>query len=342
MKRNGIKPDQYGLRAYVKVGTGLDALQRTKRFKFGEKKQAENWIVETRRELRKLCQRATKDTLRADAKRFLEHQKPMLARSSYRSLVCEIEAWYPELGDTPRHLIDRQAVLDIRHAWLSNPRNPRGTSARDRQPLAPKTCNHRVRALRHLYHYCDGSKAPTPCDDVPKLKEPPANPQFVSERKMLSVAKRLTDRKTRGRFMVLAATGQRPAQLKRAEPGDVNLKARWWKVRPAKGGNPIPIILTDDMVQAWKVFMAADAWGDFDGSDYAKDLYAAGWPKHIRPYNTKHTMAITLAESGIDWEDIKDWFGQKDVKTTRIYTGVVLKRLKATSATVRGRLGWKG
>ena len=40
-----------------------------------------------------------------------------------------------------------------------------------------------------------------------------------------------------------------------------------------------PVVLTDDMVSAWRVFIAADAWGDYDGSDYAKAVYAAGWPK---------------------------------------------------------------
>ena len=140
--------------------------------------------------------------------------------------------------------------------------------------------------------------------------------------------------------MVLASTGQRPAQLKRTEPGDVSLQRRLWLVRPAKGGNAIPVVLTDDMVAAWKVFKAAKAWGDFDGSDYAKELYAAGWPKDVRPYNTKHTVAITLGESGAEWEDIKDFFGHTDVKSTRIYTGLIAARGRRVSGRLAGRLGW--
>jgi site-specific recombinase XerD len=99
--------------------------------------------------------------------------------------------------------------------------------------------------------------------------------------------------------------------------------------------------LTSDMVAAWKAFIAADAWGHFDGSDYAKQLYAAGWPKGIRPYNAKHTVALTLANSNAEWEDIKDFFGHTDIKTTKIYTGMVLGRLKGTAAKLEGRLGWK-
>jgi site-specific recombinase XerD len=232
-------------------------------------------------------------------------------------------------------------MLDARSTWLA-------------AGIAPKTVNHRVRALRHLYRLLDGSKASTPADDLERLKEPDANPQFVTVQQIRRVESRLTDPKTRARFMVLVATGMRPAQLRRAVRTDVNLRRRLWMVRPAKGGNPIPMALTRDMAAAWKAFIAADAWGKFDGSDYARALYAAGWPQKwtnvngakrrrntTRPYNAKHTVALTLANSDAEWEDIKDFFGHTDVKTTRIYTGMVLGRLKGTAAKLEGRLGWK-
>jgi hypothetical protein len=38
------------------------------------------------------------------------------------------------------------------------------------------------------------------------------------------------------------------------------------------------------MVAAWNAFSAADAWGEYDGSDHAKALYAVGWPEDVRPY----------------------------------------------------------
>lgn len=336
----GVKPDRYGLRVYVKVGK----LQKeTREFKPGTERLAEKikaWQDQARVELRKRAGAVTvKGTLRADAKRYLEHMKATLAKSSYASRVCEINAWLPELGDMPRHKITRDQILDVRKRWLTD----------EDEPRAAKTCNHRTRALKHLYRYLDGKAQPTPLDDVQKLEEPPAAPQFVDVRVIKRVAAKLSG-KTRGRFMVLASTGQRPAQLKRAQPGDVDLRRGIWMVRPAKGGNPIPVILTDDMKAAWRVFIAADAWSqkdeetgelkEWDGSDYAKELYAAGWPKHIRPYNAKHTVAIALANDGAEWEDIKDWFGHTDIKTTRIYTGQVLNRLRKTSEKLSGRIGW--
>jgi integrase len=324
----GIRRDRYGFRAYVKVGD----IQREKRFKPETPiKTIQAWRDEERVALRAAKAPTRKDTLRADAKRYLEHQKTTLALATYRSRVCEIDSWLTVFGDVPRHLITREMILDARQAWLSDPENPR----------APKTCNHRVRALRHLYRYIDGSAAKTPCDDVPKLKEPDPDPKFVSPAILRRVAHKLADPKTRARFMVLAATGQRPAQLKRAIPSDVSLRRRVWFVRPAKGGQRIPVILTKDMIVAWRAFIAADAWGTYDTSDQAKRLYAAGWPKGVRPYNAKHTVAITLGESEAEWEDIKDWFGHRDVKSTRIYTGQILKRYRRTSARLEGRIGWR-
>lgn len=325
----GARPDRHGIRAYVKLG----GVQIEKRFKRGTKPDdIKAWREDARRALRAKAKAAPPtDTLRADAKKYLAHQKPKLL--SYKSRVCEIEAWLPEFGDTRRSEITRSMIQDVVHGWL--------THADPKLRRSPKTCNHRVRALRHLYRYIDGSRAQTPCDDIARLQEPSADPKVVPVKTILRVARTLTDAKTRARFMVLASTGHRPAQLKRALPDDVSLSFKLWKVRRAKGGNPIPLALTKDMIAAWKTFIKADAWGNFDGSDYAKELYAAGWPKDVPPYNAKHTVALTLAESGAEWEDIKDFFGHTDVKTTRIYTGIVVKRMRDTAARLEGRLGWK-
>lgn len=321
----GIKRDRYGFRAYVKVGK----LQREKRYPPDTSfKIMQAWRDECRVALRKLKQApAAKDTFKSDAKLYLA-MASIKALGSYSSRVCEIQCWYAHIGDIARDRVTRADIIRAREAWLAD-------------GYAPKTINHRVRALRHLYSTLDGSRSATPADDIQKLAEPEADPKFVAVSTIKKVAKNLTDPKTKARFMVLAATGMRPAQLRRAQQIDVNLRKRIWSVRPAKGGQPIPLALTADMVAAWRAFIAADAWGHFDGSDYAKALYAAGWPDDIRPYNAKHTIGITLAESDAEWEDIKDFFGHKQLKTTRIYTGFVAKRLRSTSRKLEGRIGWK-
>jgi integrase len=143
--------------------------------------------------------------------------------------------------------------------------------------------------------------------------------------------------------MVIASTGVRPAELKRAEPCDVDLDRRVWLVRTAKGGTPRAFWLNDEMKQAIEAFIAADAWGNFDGSDYAKALYAAGWPKDVRPYQARHSVALELGERGIDLGDVQGWLGHKHVTTTRKhYAPVLSSRLKQASERLSGRFsGWQ-
>lgn len=322
----GIKRDRYGWRVYAKVGGVQREARRDSDTPIEQLKRLREDMIRALR-IKHGHTKPTRDTLKADSKRYLEHMETTLAKATYASRVCEIEAWYPALGHLPRPTITRDHILDVRKGWLAD-------------GYAPKTCNHRTRALAHLWRYLDGKKAPTPLDDIAKLAEPPANPQFVTVATIKRVVARIANPQTRARFMVLVSTGQRPAQLKRAQPADVNLKRGLWLVRPAKGGSRIPVVLTDDMIAAWEVFIAANAWGEFDSSDYAKQLYKAGWPEDVRPYNAKHTVAIALANADAEWEDIKDFFGHKDIKTTRIYTGHVLNRLKGTAERLSGRIGW--
>lgn len=319
----GVRRDRYGLRAYVKVRD----VQKEKRYPFDTPAATiKRWREETRVALRKL-KPSPKGTLTADARTYLA--KPTIqALSSYDSRVCEIEAWLPLYGTRPRPSLTREDILAARDTWLA-------------EDYAPKTINHRVRALRHLYRTLDGPSTVTPCDGIKRLPEPKARPVAVPPAVVRRVLKKLTHPETRARFMVLVSTGQRPAQVMRAERADVDLRRRVWFVRPAKGGDAIPLPLTTDMLAAWRDFIAAGAWGTYDTSTHAKRLYEAGWPRTVRPYNAKHTVGILLAQAGADFEDIKDWFGHTDVKTTRIYTGFVASRLRTASNLLAGRLGWQ-
>ena len=205
---------------------------------------------------------------------------------------------------------------------------------------APKTINNRVQTLRHLFHVLDGRRAPTPADEVAALMVPPTPKVNLPAAVFRTVATNLQDPKTRARFMVIASTGVRPAEVKRAEPADVDLERRLWFVRTAKGGEPRAIWLNDDMFAAWAAFMAAEAWGVFDSSDYAKALYAAGWPRHVRPYNARHALGIELGERGTDLGDIQGWLGHKHIQTTRKhYVPVLSSRLKQASERLAGRFG---
>ncbi len=204
---------------------------------------------------------------------------------------------------------------------------------------APKTINNRVQTLQHLYHVLDGEKAPTPTDNIAKLAVPESVKVLVPATVFQTVAANLTaDPKTRSRFMITASTGVRPAEVKRTQAADLDLARRIWMVRTAKGGAMRAIVLNDEMLAAWKAFIAADAWGNFDTSDHDKKLYAAGWPKDVRPYQARHSVALELGERGTDLADVASLLGHKDVATTRRhYQGILSSRLKGASDALAGR-----
>ena len=85
----------------------------------------------------------------------------------------------------------------------------------------------------------------------------------------------------------------------------------------------------------------ATAWtlGDFDASDYAKAVYAAGWPKDVRPYRARHSMALELGERRINLAHVASMLGHKDVVTTRkFHQGILSSRLKGSSDSPAGRV----
>jgi hypothetical protein len=87
-----------------------------------------------------------------------------------------------------------------------------------------------VQTLRHTYRVLDGSKAPTPADDVSPLL---GGTVRQDPREDLPARRSQPDGPENPRFMVIASTGVRPAELKRAEQADVDLERKAWIVRTA-------------------------------------------------------------------------------------------------------------
>ena len=216
---------------------------------------------------------------------------------------------------------------------------------------APKTLRHRYRILQSLYRYFDGRLAVTPLDDVKRPPRPQPRPVSVSDATIEAVALELRkreilgyrDAKTRARFLVLATHSQRPAELQRAQPGDVDLQRRLWFVRGAKGSYNTTVPLNEDQVAAWQLFMDAGAWGVYDSRSFSKTLKRAGWPKDIRPYNLRHSTGRALDERGVDLGDIQGLMGHTTPETTRaFYVPGMIKRLAAATKKLEGRFSGAG
>lgn len=328
----GIYRDQFGLAATVKVRDR----QHERRFPPGtDLELIEAWREKERVKLRaKGLAGGRRGTLEGDAPRYLRQVEHL---ASLKARRVEVSVWVKALGPSLRDAITREDVQRTRSKWLKG-----GTS--------PKTVNNRVQTLRHLYVTLDGPEASTPCDGVKPLPVHKTPAVYVDAATIVKVERRLAekerikdlpDAKTRARFRVYASTGKRPSEIMRAEARDVDLERRVWIARDGKGGTSPGLYLTDDMLEAWRLFVAADAWGPFNTNSFARTLRESGWPVGVKPYNLRHTTWLTASERGADLGDIQAGAGHRSPSTTRRhYVPVLNSRMQRLSELTDRKFGW--
>lgn len=343
----GVYADEYGLAATVKV----KGRQREQRFDKGTALDfIAAWRARIREDLLDVHESGetapTPGTYADELERYL---KTITTRAAFTSDRSHLRAWLPHIGPLLRRTVRPAHVKKAMQAWQAA-----GKRAR--------TIRHRLRVLRELYRHFDGPHAPTPVLGIdaptPEAPHPVAVPWKTVQRvaaslkhgirgekahgpkKTVAAFATASPEKSRARFLVLATTGQRPAQVQRAAPADVDLKRRLWFVRPAKGGTAITLPLDADMVAAWTAFIAADAWGPYDGRSFAKLLRRHGWPEGVRPYELRHTLAIDLILGGADLSDVQGALGHRRIETTRQYYVPVLlaRQRRALRLKKRGKL----
>lgn len=295
----------------------------------------ELWRLQARRnalqEKRDLLRTTGKASLARDAARYLKRKRNLVNLSSVRA---ELRAWCRRYGRKPRYAITKDDVIEARHDWLD-------------EGLSPKTVNNRVDRLAALYRELDGARAWTPVDGIRKLPVPRTPIQRITPHVVLNVIDRMATsqyksklRKPIARLLVYATTGRRPSEIARTKPSDVDFETRVWVPRDGKGGFTSGIYLNDDMLFAWRYFAEVGAWGKFNSRVFPRTLRRYGWPVGVRPYNLRHTIGITLSESGFDLADVGSQFGHKKVETTRKhYVPVLGSRMQTMSESLDGRFG---
>jgi integrase len=265
--------------------------------------------------------------------------------SSWKERRAELRAWARAVVNGKR-----VGAMKMRAITHEIPRQVIGHWTR--AGVAPKTIRNRLWALQHLYRVLYGKHCVTPVDDItppPKTKtipipiEPDLVLRVIGKLLEQEHAGLLRDAKTRARFMVRAATGKRPIEIMRAKPSDVTLERREWRVRDAKGGWGEGLYLNDEMLAAWRLFIEADAWGDFDTGSMARVLRHAGWPAGVDPYQLRHNVGIALSDAGVDLADIAGVLGHTDLRTTRrTYVPIRQARMQRASEALNGRFkGWQ-
>lgn len=328
----GIYRDKGGIAGVVTV----HGLRREHRYPLGTAlDDIRKWQEQTRAALLKKRPAAARGTLAADTERYLKQIQHL---KSWKERRAELKAWCARFGQVARGRITPGMVRETMGVWA-------------KAGKSPKTITNRINTLANLYRTLDGQDADTPCDEVTRPAAARTPPVTVSPAIVRKVEQQLRahetrgwlrDAKTRARFMVLASTGRRKSELERAQLEDVDLERRVWLVRDGKGGWSPGIYLNDDMVTAWKVFIAADAWGAWNAGSMARTLRKAGWPKAVRPYNMRHAVGLALSEAGIDLSDVQVHMGHTRIATTRkFYVPVLTSRLEAAGKAIEGRIGWE-
>lgn len=340
------------IRATVKVA----GRQRERRFRAGTPKRIiATWKARKEAELKKRFPSAAQrrhalGTVAADIARVLPQRKELASWADY---CTNLRAWIPFIGGLNREAVETSHVRTAIGTWVGR--------------YAARSINNRISALRQFYKVLDGEDAPTPCDGIKWLKPPKAAKQLVRVEIVNRVCAELRRRgdawqagarlrsrtgkghrggqhalKDRARLMVMSACGKRPAEVGRAEPGDLDLARRVWYDRAAKDGDSPGLYLNEEMLIAWDAFVAADAWGEFsEDGHFARRLQDAGWPKGIKPYNVRHSAWTAASERGVDLGDIQIGAGHKRIETTRKhYVAVLGSRLQRMSEQMDHRHGW--
>jgi integrase len=255
-------------------------------------------------------------TFAQDAEAWLKTRK---GRSCYASDRSHVKPWLVLFATRSRYAIEDGAIAAVVATW-------------QRDGVKPREIRHRLQVLRSIFHLAN-PRGPTPADYVTPGKIEQEDPELVSATTITAVAAnlleqerggRLRDGKTRARFLVEATCGQRPVQIMRAQPGDVQLPpvpgtadAGLWLVRRAKGGKPGRLVLNPDMVAAWRMFIAADAWGKYDRRSYGRALRTSGFPAHVPPYRLRHSTLQEATDAGVDFGQVQAVAGHTSPETTR-------------------------
>ena len=331
------RTDNGGFRVVARVGTKSHGTERRKERRFHRRaplREMKKWQEETRAEMRRVNLRPVRGTLAADVERYMRIIRQRLQWPGARE--SETAVWLSRFGHRRRDSIGREEVRQQVLDWQA-------------EGMAASTIRHRLTALSQLYETLDGEQAHNPVRGLKRPPEPKARPDGRSPRTVQAVLDALGARtqknnrgwKTLARAKVIALTGMRHSQVMRLEPDHLFLGGEApyvLVVDPGKDGEPHVKPLTLEGVDAFRLFIKHNAWGEFSQSSLYKSwkmaCEGAGVP-FFNPYKLRHSYATALRAEGLDLADVQALLGHKSSKTTERYAGVSPQKVAAAASALQ-------
>ena len=318
---------------------------KEKRFPAGTSlREMKKWQEDTRADLRRTNLRPVLGTLAADVERYLLREE-VQRLASYKTRLSDTRAWNARFGQLRRDEIVPEALQKQIRDWLA-------------EGIAAWTIRHRVNALRQLYKVLDGADAYNPVLSVQAPSKPRPIPRALDYDTIRTTFNHMRPSATKGFLMIVAFCGFRPEEIRRTEPWMVRLDADPPHVirNTAKGGDVVVVPLSDESVLAWRMFI------DHGGLD-RKPAIKTGrgqrgsrtfpnanrcWQAAMkrvgfnptRCYDLVHSYCtLLLQEGGGDISLVQKARGHRDVRTTMVYTQVVVDPRLA--GAVKKAFAWK-
>lgn len=291
---SGIYKDAHGYEASVKVGSGAAARTRAKRFpRDTGLRTMRQWQDAVRVALRLAAPPVRSGTLRADVPRYLKLVAGMPSLDARRA---ELEAWAAVFGNTRTTDLTTAALQAQLEVWRAAGR-------------AASTLNHRRNSLAQLYAALYPT-APNPARGLRWSRPPDPAPRAVPPAIVAALLDAMPTSATKARLWVMAETGLPPVRVMRLTPADVDVEARTLRLagrRKGRGTKGRLLPLSASGADAFRAFVAADAWGSFSSSGMSVSFRRAVAKVNearagaqlpplppLRPYDLRHSFGTRV------------------------------------------------
>lgn len=295
---------------------------REKRFPAGTSlKRMVGWQTDTRADLRRTSLRPVLGTLAADVERYLLTPQ-VKSLVSVKTRYSDTRSWLLQFGHIRRDCLTTPMLQSQVDLWMA-------------AGVAAWTVRHRINALRQVYLVLDGKDALSPARGLRGPSKPRSIPRALDYEAIRTTFNQLAPSATKGFLLIMAFCGFRPAEIKRTELWMLHLDEQWPYVirNTAKGGDVVPVPLSAEGVLGWQMFQSHQGFvktpkrpRTFSSAnrDWKAAMERAGL-QPVRCYDLVHSYCTKLLQDGGgDISLVQKARGHRDIRTTLIYTQVVV------------------